>query len=58
MVIWHTPNDMGAFPITTAGNILPIGLAIIAFISDRMWRRLPAEHQAVHREEMSSGSAG
>ena len=32
---------MGVFPITTAGNILLIGFAVIAVVSDRMWRRLP-----------------
>jgi len=40
---------MDIFPITTAGNILLVGLAMVAVISDRMWRRLPADHPAVYR---------
>jgi len=32
---------MKVFPITTAGNILLVGLAMVVVVSDRMWRRLP-----------------
>ena len=39
---------MGIFPITTAGNIMLIGLAIIVFVSDRMWQKLPKNHPAVY----------
>jgi membrane protease YdiL (CAAX protease family) len=41
---------MGLFPITTAGNILIIILALGAVVSDRMWRRLPSEHPVVYKE--------
>ena len=41
---------MGVFPITTAGNILLVGLAIVAIVSDCMWRRLPDDHPAVYQE--------
>jgi membrane protease YdiL (CAAX protease family) len=45
---------MGVFPITTAGNILLIGLALVAIVSDRMWRRLPEHHPAVYQETAPS----
>ncbi len=35
--------------ITTAGNVLFIGLAIIAILSDRMWKKLPYDHPAVYK---------
>lgn len=38
---------LGAFPITTAGNVLLAGLTVTAVTADRMWRRLPADHPAV-----------
>ena len=41
---------MGIFPITTAGNIFLVGLAIFAVVSDRMWRRLPGGHPAVYQD--------
>jgi len=41
---------MGIFPINTAGNILLVGLAIVAIVSDRMWRRLPGDHSAVYQD--------
>ena len=37
------------FTITTAGNVLFIGVAIYAIVSDRMWQRLPSDHLAVYR---------
>jgi membrane protease YdiL (CAAX protease family) len=39
-----------SFSITPVGNILFIGLTIYAIVSDRMWKRLPLDHPAVHRE--------
>ena len=48
---------MGVLPITTAGNILLISLAVVALISDRMWRRLPGDHPAVHQDVATSASA-
>jgi membrane protease YdiL (CAAX protease family) len=41
---------MGIFPITTAGNVLPVSVALIVIISDRMWRKLPKDHPAGHRQ--------
>jgi membrane protease YdiL (CAAX protease family) len=41
---------MGLFPITTAGSILLVASAVIAVVADRMWRRLPPSHPAVHQE--------
>jgi membrane protease YdiL (CAAX protease family) len=41
---------MGVFPITTAGNILLVSLAIVAVVSDRMWRRLLGDHPAVYQD--------
>jgi membrane protease YdiL (CAAX protease family) len=49
---------MGVFPITTAGNILLVSLAVIAIVSDRMWRRLPEDHPAVYQENRSPDSTG
>jgi membrane protease YdiL (CAAX protease family) len=34
---------MGIFPVTTAGNIMFIGFAILVVFWDRMWHRLPEE---------------
>jgi membrane protease YdiL (CAAX protease family) len=45
---------MGVFPITTAGNILLVGFAIIVVISDRMWCRLPGGHPAVYQDDATS----
>jgi len=38
------------FLITPLGNILFIGLAIYAIVSDRMWKRLPSDHPAVYQD--------
>ncbi len=40
---------MGTFPITTAGNILLVGLAVVVIVYDRMWKKLPADHPAVYQ---------
>jgi len=40
---------MGVIPITPASNILLIGFALAVMVMDRMWRRLPREHPAVHQ---------
>jgi membrane protease YdiL (CAAX protease family) len=37
------------FSITTAGNVIFIGLAIFAIASDRMWQKLPSDHPAVYQ---------
>ena len=49
---------MGAFPTTTAGNILLVGLALVGIVSDRMWRRLPEGDPAVYQETLASVSKG
>jgi membrane protease YdiL (CAAX protease family) len=49
---------VGVFPITTAGSILLVGFAVVAVISDRMWRRLPGDHPAVYQDAVASTSAG
>ena len=36
-------------PKTTASLVFFVGLAIFAIVRDRMWERLPEEHQAVYR---------
>ena len=46
---------MGVFPITTAGNILLISLAVVAIVSDRMWRRLPGGDPAVYQPPALDG---
>ncbi|MCK4898294.1 MAG: hypothetical protein KAS38_05935 [Anaerolineales bacterium] len=33
----------------TISGILFIGLAIFAFVSDRMWEKLPSDHPAVYQ---------
>ncbi len=38
---------MRVFPMTTAGNVLLVGVACLAIVADRMWRRLPSAHAAV-----------
>jgi membrane protease YdiL (CAAX protease family) len=40
---------MGTFPMTTAGNILLVGLAVVVIVYDRMWKKLPADHPAVYQ---------
>jgi membrane protease YdiL (CAAX protease family) len=47
---------MGVFPMTTAGNILLVSLAMVALLSDRMWRKLPGDHPAVHQDIATSAS--
>jgi len=49
---------MGIFPITTAGNILLVGLAMIAVTTDRMLRKLPRDHPATYQKDMPSGTTG
>jgi membrane protease YdiL (CAAX protease family) len=36
------------FSVTIASRVLIIGLAIIAIVSDRMWKKLPSDHKAVY----------
>ncbi len=53
-VIFHASMNsmnplMGTFPITTAGNILLVGLAVVVIVYDRMWKKLPADHPAVYQ---------
>jgi membrane protease YdiL (CAAX protease family) len=37
------------FSITTAGNVMFIGLVIFVIVYDRMWEKLPSDHPAVYR---------
>lgn len=46
---------MGIFPITTAGNFLLIGFAVIVIICDRMWKKLPPDHPAVYQAPVLTG---
>jgi len=46
---------MGVFPITPAGNILLVSLAMVAVVSDRMWHRLPEHHPAVYQDPALDG---
>jgi membrane protease YdiL (CAAX protease family) len=45
------------FPTSTAVSILLVGLAIVAVVTDRMWRRLPGDHPAVYQDVATSVSA-
>jgi membrane protease YdiL (CAAX protease family) len=45
---------VGVVPMTTAGNVILIGVTLIAIASDRMWRRLPADHPAVYQDAPTS----
>jgi membrane protease YdiL (CAAX protease family) len=45
---------IGVFPMTTAGNILLVGLAIFAVVYDRMWRKLPGDHPAIYQDDETS----
>jgi membrane protease YdiL (CAAX protease family) len=45
---------VGVFPMTTAGNILLVGLTMLAVVSDRMWRKLPGDHPAVYQDVETS----
>jgi membrane protease YdiL (CAAX protease family) len=46
-----------ALPITTAGSILLVGLAVVVVIGDRMWRRLPEDHPAVFHGTVTAAAA-
>ena len=46
-----------AFPITTAGSLLLVGLAVAVVIVDRMWRRLPEDHPAVFQVAVTAAAA-
>jgi uncharacterized protein len=53
-VIFHASMNstnplMEIFPMTTAGNILLVGLAAVVIVYDRMWKKLPADHPAVYQ---------
>ena len=37
------------FSITSAGNVMFIGLAIVVIVYDKMWKKLPSDHPAVCR---------
>jgi membrane protease YdiL (CAAX protease family) len=55
VVVFHASMNsmnplMGIFPITTAGNVLLIGFAIVVIITDRMWSKLPENHPAVYQD--------
>ncbi len=41
---------MGMFPMTTAGNLILVGFALVVVVFDRMWRRLPQDHPAVYHD--------
>lgn len=41
---------MRFFPLSTAGNILLVCFALVVIIFDRMWRKLPGNHPAVHQD--------
>jgi membrane protease YdiL (CAAX protease family) len=46
----NSMNLLGdVLPMTTAGNIVLIGVAILVVLLDRMWRKLPEGHAAVHQ---------
>lgn len=49
---------MRVFPMTSAGNILLVGLAVVAILSDLMWRRLPGDHPAAYQKDSHSDSIG
>jgi membrane protease YdiL (CAAX protease family) len=38
-----------ALPFTNAGSVLLVAFAILAILSDRMWKKLPSDHPAVYR---------
>jgi membrane protease YdiL (CAAX protease family) len=50
-VLFHTAMNVfgNQFSVNIASSTLFIGLAIVAIISDRMWKKLPPEHPAVHQ---------
>jgi membrane protease YdiL (CAAX protease family) len=45
---------IGAFPMTTAGNILLVGVTLFVIVFDRMWRKLPSDHPAVYQDDKTS----
>ena len=47
---------MGVFPLSAAWCILLVSFAIIAVVSDRMWRKLPGDHPAVYQDVAASTS--
>ena len=47
---------MGVLPITTAGNILLVGMVFGFLILDRMWKKLPGDHPAVRGHEPVAAS--
>jgi membrane protease YdiL (CAAX protease family) len=47
---------MGIFPITPAGNIILLSFAVIVVFTDRMWRKLPVSHPAVHQDIISQSN--
>jgi membrane protease YdiL (CAAX protease family) len=50
-VLFHAAmNAFGnQFSVNIASSALFAGLAVVAFVSDRMWKKLPPEHPAVHQ---------
>ena len=44
------------FSITTAGNVMLIGLLIFVVVYDRMWEKLPSDHPAVYRNPGIEGN--
>jgi len=54
-VLFHAAmNAFGnQFSVNIASGALFAGLAIVAFVSDRMWKKLPSDHPAVYLEPAS-----
>ena len=47
----NSMNTLGSvLPVTDAGSVLLVLFAGFAVLFDRMWRKLPANHPAVHQE--------
>lgn len=47
-------NTFGnVFSLNTASRVLIIAVAVIAFVSDRMWQKLPEDSLAVYRQAES-----
>ena len=44
-----------ALPPTNIGSILLVAFAILAILFDRMWKKLPSDHQAVYQEQKPDG---
>lgn len=51
-VLFHAAmNAFGdQFSVNIASGVLFAGLAIVAIVSDRMWKKLPSDHPAVYHE--------